>query len=120
MLWGAKQEAAFKKVVVKGYAKTVLGFNECVAIFCYTPPLKCLMILYQRPNQKGQSNMTPADAVIIWRRTILPLKKLGYRLVSPATTCDPKGLLWIQEFMRRCGADCGVRSVLVKSARKSN
>lgn len=29
MLWGEKQTAEFKRLVVKGYAKTVLGFNEC-------------------------------------------------------------------------------------------
>jgi hypothetical protein len=30
MLWGDKQINDFKRLVVKGYAKTVLGFNEYV------------------------------------------------------------------------------------------
>jgi hypothetical protein len=28
MLWGEKQISEFKRLVVKGYARTVLGFNE--------------------------------------------------------------------------------------------
>lgn len=34
MLWGEKQVSDFKKLVVKGYANTVLGFNECVVSQC--------------------------------------------------------------------------------------
>ena len=30
MLWGTKQKDQFQKSVKAGYAKTVLGMNECV------------------------------------------------------------------------------------------
>ena len=30
MLWGYEQVASFQELVVKGYASTVFGMNECV------------------------------------------------------------------------------------------
>jgi hypothetical protein len=88
MLWGWNQESHFKSVVKPGYAKTVLGMNE--------------------PNERGQANMSPKDAVTLWNRSIRPLKKQGMRLVSPATTCGPAGLKWQQDFFKACGGKCDV------------
>ncbi|KAF9469066.1 glycosyl hydrolase catalytic core-domain-containing protein [Collybia nuda] len=82
MLWSEKQLADFKRLVVKGYASTVLGFNE--------------------PNQKGQADMTPQHAADVWRQNINPLKDQGYRLISPAVTSAPSGKQWMKDFFTAC------------------
>ncbi|KAG5637051.1 hypothetical protein H0H81_005963 [Sphagnurus paluster] len=82
MMWGEKQAADFKRLVVRGYAETVLGFNE--------------------PNQSGQSDMTPQRAAQLWQEYIQPLKPQGYSLITPACTNAPSGKTWQQEFMAAC------------------
>jgi len=83
MCWGAKQEATFKSKVPPGSKwHTVLGFNE--------------------PNESGQSNMSPEAACALWRRVLSPMKNAGHRVVSPATTCGPDGLAWMQKFVKVC------------------
>ncbi|KAF5388205.1 hypothetical protein D9615_000226 [Tricholomella constricta] len=82
MLWGEKQTSEFKRLVVKGYAKTVLGFNE--------------------PNQQGQSDMSPQRGAQLWQQFIQPLKAQGYSLISPACTNAPSGKKWLQDFFAAC------------------
>lgn len=64
-----------------------------------------------RPDQSGQSNMTPDHAVQLWWQYMEPKKNQGYRLVSPATTNSPAGLDWQKKFFELCGS-CTVRSSL--------
>ncbi|KAG5648664.1 hypothetical protein DXG03_000010 [Asterophora parasitica] len=82
MLWGEKQAAEFKRLVVKGYANTVLGFNE--------------------PNQQGQSDMSPQRGAQLWKEYIQPLKAQGYSLISPACTNAPSGKQWLKDFFKAC------------------
>ncbi|RDB22777.1 Alkali-sensitive linkage protein 1 [Hypsizygus marmoreus] len=82
MLWGEKQTSEFKRIVVKGYAKTVLGFNE--------------------PNQQGQSDMSPQRAAELWQQYIQPLKSQGYSLISPGCTNAPSGKTWLRDFFKAC------------------
>ncbi|KAF8076205.1 glycosyl hydrolase catalytic core-domain-containing protein [Lyophyllum atratum] len=82
MFWGEKQATDFKRLVVKGYAHTVFGFNE--------------------PNQQGQSDMTPQRGAQLWQQYIQPLKAQGYSLISPACTNAPSGKKWLQDFFGAC------------------
>jgi hypothetical protein len=82
MLWGEKQVDQFKQLAVQGYAEYALGPNE--------------------PNEKGQSNLTPGQAAALWKTYIQPLKDKGYKLLSPATSSNPNGLKWMQNFMQEC------------------
>ncbi|KAG6885348.1 hypothetical protein C0993_002824 [Termitomyces sp. T159_Od127] len=82
MLWGEKQVSDFARIVVQGYAHTVLGFNE--------------------PNQQGQSDMTPQRGAQLWQQYIQPLKAKGYSLISPAPTNAPSGKTWLQQFFAAC------------------
>jgi hypothetical protein len=87
MLWGDNQISEFTKLVKKGYATCVMGFNE--------------------PNEPGQSNMTPEHGASLWKQYIEPLKNEGYTmLVSPATSSNPNGLVWVKNFMSACGGGC--------------
>ncbi|KAF5367844.1 hypothetical protein D9615_010572 [Tricholomella constricta] len=82
MLWGEKQTSEFKRLVVKGYAKTVFSFNK--------------------PNQQGQSDMSPQRGAQLWQQYIQPLKAQGYSLTSPACTNAPSGKKWLQDFFAAC------------------
>jgi hypothetical protein len=85
-LWGDKNAVAFGSTAVAGYSNVALGFNE--------------------PNESGQSNMTPEHAAALWIQYIEPLKALGYRLGSPATSSNPNGLTWMQNFFTACNGGC--------------
>jgi len=82
MLWGYDQTSQFKELVVAGYANVVLGMNE--------------------PNEPHQSNLTPQQGAQLWQTYIQPLKDQGYSLISPATSSNPNGLTWMQEFFKEC------------------
>ncbi|WP_176696807.1 glycoside hydrolase family protein [Candidatus Ichthyocystis sparus] len=82
MLWGTTQFADFQRLVVKGYATTVLGFNE--------------------PNEAGQADMSPQTAAMYWKQYIDPLKDQGYSLISPACSSAPSGKTWMMDFFAAC------------------
>jgi len=69
-------------VCKKGYAKVALGLNE--------------------PDHQNQANMSPKQAAAIWRKYMLPLKKRGYTLISPAVTSAPSGLKWLKAWKKEC------------------
>ncbi|TRM68284.1 glycosyl hydrolase catalytic core-domain-containing protein [Schizophyllum amplum] len=81
-LWGYKNVDEFEQNAVQGYADWILGMNE--------------------PNESGQSNMSPEEAVALWQQHIQPKKDLGYKLVSPATSGNPAGKEWMQKFYDQC------------------
>jgi hypothetical protein len=91
MLWGYDQVTDFQTLVVAGYANTVLGMNE--------------------PNEPSQSNLTPQQGVDMWMQYIVPLKALGYYLISPACTDDDAGLTWYQQFFELCAGNCLVDAI---------
>ncbi|GLB33625.1 putative expressed protein [Lyophyllum shimeji] len=91
MFWGEKQASEFQRIVVPGYARTVLGFNE--------------------PNQQGQSDMSPERGVELWLQYIEPLKSKGYSLISPACTNAPSGKKWLQDFLAICNGRCHLDGV---------
>jgi hypothetical protein len=64
-----------------------------------------LLIFETRPNQNGQSNMTPEEGVKLWKEYIEPMKAHGYKLCSPATSSAPNGYTWVEEFFKICGPD---------------
>ncbi|KAH7104189.1 glycosyl hydrolase catalytic core-domain-containing protein [Auriculariales sp. MPI-PUGE-AT-0066] len=66
----------------KGYAGVALGFNE--------------------PDNGGQANMSPKQAAALWKKYMIPLRKRGYSLISPAVTSAPTGIKWLREFKKEC------------------
>jgi len=86
MLWGESQIGDFTRLVKKGYANMVLGFNE--------------------PNESGQSAMSYQRGVTLWKQYIEPLRYQGYLLISPATSSDPKGMDWVKSFVKHCDGGC--------------
>ncbi|KAJ4472303.1 glycosyl hydrolase catalytic core-domain-containing protein [Lentinula aciculospora] len=85
-LWGNTNMDAFAKTVVAGYAKYALFLNE--------------------PNESGQSNIDAADAAGLWKQYMEPLKALGYQVGSAATSSNPNGMTWTQDFFTACGGGC--------------
>jgi hypothetical protein len=69
-------------VCKKGYANVALGMNE--------------------PDHPNQANMSPKQAAAIWRKYMLPLRKRGYNLISPAVTSAPSGLKWLKAWKKEC------------------
>ncbi|PSR73624.1 hypothetical protein PHLCEN_2v10543 [Hermanssonia centrifuga] len=93
MLWGPDQVADFESVVKAGYAKYILGFNE--------------------PNEPGQSNLDPHTAATLWQQHIEPKRALGYQTCSPATSSNPNGFTWMQNFFDACNGGCTVDFICV-------
>ncbi|KIM91021.1 glycoside hydrolase family 128 protein [Piloderma croceum F 1598] len=87
MLWGPNQVGDFKNLVKKGYATSVMGFNE--------------------PEQPGQSNISPETGAQLWKEYIQPLENEGYtNLISPATSSAPAGFTWMQDWYKACNGGC--------------
>jgi hypothetical protein len=86
MLWGTKDVDAWKKLVVPGYARYALGFNE--------------------PDHGEQAYMNPGDAASLWNQLMRPLRNSGYTLISPATTSAPNSKDWMRNFLSACGGSC--------------
>jgi hypothetical protein len=51
---------------------------------------------FSRPNEISQSNISPDDAVPIWKEYMAPLKAKGYKLGMAAPTNAPSGLEWVK------------------------
>lgn len=65
-----------------------------------------LVPLFARPQQAGQSNLTPAQGAELWQQYIEPLKAQGVRLGTPATSSAPSGKTWVQDWLSTCGGGC--------------
>ncbi|KAF5389757.1 hypothetical protein D9757_005980 [Collybiopsis confluens] len=85
-LWGWTNADAFGTIVVAGYSDAALFVNE--------------------PNEAGQANMSPLDAVFLWEQYMEPLRSQGYRLGSAATSSNPNGMNWMNEFFTTCNGGC--------------
>lgn len=105
-LWGPAFTESFSSTVVAGYANIALGFNEYV--IPYASIIYIDLSPYLRPNEVGQSNMDPGTAASLWIQYMEPLKALGYRIGSPATSSNPDGLVWMQQFFAACAGGCNV------------
>jgi hypothetical protein len=84
MLWGPGQAADFQNKLRAGYfqgSNSILGFNE--------------------PEQPGQSNLQPAQAVSLWKQHLQPLAG-KFRLGAPAVSSAPAGKAWLSNFLRLC------------------
>jgi len=92
-LWGDDQITDFVKVVKKGYANMVFGFNE--------------------PNEPLQSNMQVSHGVQLWQKYLEPLRYQGYQLISPATSSNPNGMTWVKQFKSECGSGCTFDGVAI-------
>ncbi|THG97742.1 hypothetical protein EW026_g4312 [Hermanssonia centrifuga] len=93
MLWGTDQIDEFESVVTAGYAKYILGFDE--------------------PNESDQSNLDPYTAASLWQQHIEPKRALGYQTCSPATSSNPNGFTWMQNFFDACNGGCTVDFICV-------
>lgn len=88
MLWGERNVDDFRQKVLDNLdgkynqGKCVLAMNE--------------------PNQHGQSDMSVGQACSLMRQNIMPLKRLGWYVVSPATTSAPSGETWMDSFRTTC------------------
>jgi hypothetical protein len=67
-----------------------------------------------RPNQAGQSDISPSDAAGLWQSLIQPLHGLGLRLGSPAPTSAPDGKTWLQSFLGNCSG-CTVDFIALRA-----
>ncbi|KAJ3729037.1 glycosyl hydrolase catalytic core-domain-containing protein [Lentinula guzmanii] len=92
-LWGYTNANAFASTVVAGYAKYALFLNE--------------------PNESGQSNIDATTAAGLWKQYMEPLKALGYQVGSAATSSNPNGMTWTQDFFTACNGGCNPDFVAV-------
>ena len=54
-------------------------------------------------NQKGQGQMSPAEACHLFRSYIVPLKDDdGWTIIGPSTTSAPDGKVWMKKFRDTC------------------
>lgn len=51
--------------------------------------------------------MSAEDGAALWQQYIQPLANEGYQLISPATSSNPNGKVWMQDFMAACSG-CSV------------
>lgn len=105
-LWGFNQVDDFESVVKAGYANYILGPNE-YALFYHLE--NALTYSLYRPNEIGQSNMSPSDGANLWKQHIEPKRALGYKTCSPATSSNPNGFTWVQNMLDACNGGCTVR-----------
>ncbi|KAF8520104.1 hypothetical protein JB92DRAFT_1926486 [Gautieria morchelliformis] len=85
MLWGWNQVGQWQSDVMNTNPSCVMGPNE--------------------PEIAGESNMDAGSGVSIWNQYIRPMKAKGATLISPATTSDPNGKIWMQDFFQICGGN---------------
>ncbi|KZO93269.1 glycoside hydrolase family 128 protein [Calocera viscosa TUFC12733] len=65
-------------------------------------------MFFNEPQEPGQSNVDPYTSVGYWRQHMQYLKdQYGYRLGSAATSSNPNGIDWTNEFMQAC-PDCTI------------
>ncbi|KAG9007690.1 hypothetical protein FRB94_014112 [Tulasnella sp. JGI-2019a] len=80
MLWSMKQIGDWNSQVKGKHFKHILAINE--------------------PEQKGQSNMSPAAAVAIWHEHVMTMS--ADQIGSPGVTTSPDGFTWITSFLNQC------------------
>lgn len=88
MLWGAKQLSDFNAnspTFSNNGVTHILGFNE--------------------PNESGQSNMSSADAITLWKSVLIPMRQKGFQLVSPACSGAPNSIQWYTDFLSGLSPD---------------
>ncbi|KAK7015637.1 hypothetical protein R3P38DRAFT_2543365 [Favolaschia claudopus] len=93
MLWGQAQADEFSDTIVSTLQSTnataILGMNE--------------------PQETGQSNLTPEQAVELWKQYLEPLRAAhNVRLGSPAPSGAPGSWQWLTAFLQQCGEECTV------------
>jgi len=81
-LWGWRNADAFEKVAETANPPVFLTYNE--------------------PQEAGQSNMDVGSGVSLWKQALKPLRDKGHKLCSPATSSNPDGLTWVQDFLKEC------------------
>lgn len=92
MLWGFNQEADFVKNAEKNCKGGYMAFlNE--------------------PNQDNQSNMSPQDAAMLYHRSMKQFQDKGYSIIAPATSSNPNGFTWVQDFFKACGPTCKFKAI---------
>jgi hypothetical protein len=53
--------------------------------------------------------MDPAHGAQLWKQYIEPLKNEGYTILgSPATSSNPNGKVWVQNWLDACNGGCNV------------
>ena len=85
MMWGSKD--------------AVPAFYEAQANW---PSTTKHVLFFNEPNDPGQSNISPEDAVQYWKNYMSPLKAQGYMIGMAATTSAPTGLQWVLKFKDIC------------------
>ncbi|THH33735.1 hypothetical protein EUX98_g414 [Antrodiella citrinella] len=88
MMWGDKDAAAMPALL----ANEATDNNN-------------LVLFINEPNEPGQSNMTPQHACDLYHQYLKPAEARGYKFIMPATSSNPNGLTWVQNF-RSCCTDC--------------
>jgi hypothetical protein len=68
----------------------------------------------KRPQERGQSNMTPQQGADLWKTYLEPLHARGIRLGSPAPSSAPSGLTWLQDFFTACAGACTVDFIALR------
>jgi len=81
-LWGWKNVDDFQSVSQTANPPLFLTFNE--------------------PNELGQSNMDVTSGISLWKQAVKPLTDKGHKVCSPATSSNPDGLTWVQNFQKQC------------------
>lgn len=98
MLWGTKQIGSFESNKYKG-GNCIMGMNEV--------------------NVPSQGYLSVSAGISLWNAHVRPLKKKGYKLISPSVTSGSSGLTWMKQFFAQCSknyhkdsyAHCGVDAV---------
>ncbi|KAK6971874.1 glycoside hydrolase family 128 protein [Favolaschia claudopus] len=90
MLWGQTQAEEFSDTIVS----TLQSTNATVILSM---------------NEPQESNLTPEQAVELWKQHLEPLKAAhGVRLGSPAPSGAPGSWQWLTAFLQQCGEECTV------------
>lgn len=99
MLWGAPASTTDNSFLTTVTSLINSGMNISYVMSFNEP---------EGSRKTGGSGITPELAASSWIRVIEPLRKLGVKLVAPATTGGPDGFPWLKAFFEACDGGCTV------------
>jgi hypothetical protein len=105
--WSLSQPSATKNLGLK-FFPTIWGKKDIGKIASSLKGANgdVTVLTFNEPQERGQSNLSPETAASLWKQHIQPLRKKGYKLCCPATSGNPNGITWMDNFFKACKGGC--------------
>lgn len=70
------------------------------------------LLAFNEPDLQTEANVSPAAAAASWKINMQPFASQGIKLISPAVSNGPLGIVWMKEFISQC-VGCTIDGVAV-------